>query len=234
MKPFIVTLAICLGFVVQGQPTSGYQVPPKEILELADVELAPRVAIDSKGEYMVLLSRNQYVSLEELSESEMRLAGLRINPITNIGSRTRYTTNVRVKRTAALDAVQVEGLPQHPRLSGFRWSHDERKMAFLHTTSAGVEVWVLDLVAVSAKKLTPPIVNANKGSALHWFKDDNKLLIKTLPKQKKPLIDTSVAVPTGPTISIGDGSKARNITYQDLLKTASDEFNFEQLALSEL
>jgi hypothetical protein len=59
-------------------------------------------------------------------------------------------------------------------------------------------------------------------------------LVKVLPKNRKPLINAAIAVPKGPTISVSDGSKAQNRTYQDLLKTPNDEFNFEQLAHSEI
>jgi hypothetical protein len=93
------------------QQSLTYQQPSDEILELADVELAPGVQIDSKGEHMVLLYRNQYKSIAELSETELRLAGLRINPVTNIGSRTNYYTNLKVKSTKGKDAKQVTGLP---------------------------------------------------------------------------------------------------------------------------
>ena len=211
-----------------------YQQPSEEILELADVDLAPGVQIDSKGENMVLIYRNQYKSIAELSETELRLAGLRINPVTNIGSRTTYYTNLKVKKTEDKDATQVSGLPEDARLSSFRWSPDETMVAFLNTTSKGVEVWVLDIANAKAKKLTDATVNANMGSSLNWLKDNRNLLVKMLPSDRKPLIDTDTAVPAGPTISESDGEKAQNRTYQDLLKTPNDEFNFEQLARSEL
>ena len=64
-----------------------YQKPPKEILELIDVSLPPRVLVDESKSYMIYLYRDNYKTIEELSEKEMRLAGLRINPQKNIGSR---------------------------------------------------------------------------------------------------------------------------------------------------
>ena len=88
MKNIILSFAFLLILNSYAQQSLKYQQPSEEILELADVDLAPGVQIDSKGEYMVLLYRNQYKSIAELSESELRLAGLRINPVTNIGSRT--------------------------------------------------------------------------------------------------------------------------------------------------
>ncbi len=216
------------------QQSLKYQMPSDEILELADVELAPGVQIDSKGDHMVLLYRNQYKSIQELSETEMRLAGLRINPVTNIGSRTNYITNIKVKKIEDKDATQVMGLPDNARLSGFSWSPDESKIACLNTTATGVEVWVLDVATAKVTKLTDATVNANMGSTINWFKDNKSLLVKMLPADRKALINTASAVPTGPTVSVSDGAKAQNRTYQDLLKTPNDEFNFEQLARSEI
>lgn len=234
MKKHVFIYFLLSGLFGFAQQNLTYQTPPDEILELADVELAPGVQIDSKGEYMVLISRNQYKSIAELSETELRLAGLRINPVTNIGSRTTFYTNLKVKKTSDKDAKQVTGLPENPRLSGFSWSPDESMIACLNTTDKGVEVWVLNVKEGRVKKITDANVNANMRSTINWFKDNKNLLVKTLSKDKKPLIDTNLSVPTGPTVSVSDGSKAQNRTYQDLLKTPDDEFNFEQLALSEL
>jgi len=234
MKNLVFFLMILFLSFCHAQDNLNYQIPPDDIMKLADVDLAPGVQIDSKGKNMVLLYRNQYKSIAELSETEMRLAGLRINPVTNIGSRTTFYTNLKVKKTDAKDPKQVTGLPKNPRLSGFIWSPDESMIACLNTTSSGVEVWLLDINAGSVKKLTDANINANMGDAINWFNDNKNLLVKTLISNRKPLINADSAVPSGPTISESDGSKAQNRTYQDLLKTPNDEFNFEQLALSEL
>jgi dipeptidyl aminopeptidase/acylaminoacyl peptidase len=234
MKKLIQLFAFLLFLNGYAQQSLTYQQPSEEILELADVDLAPGVQIDSKGDYMVLLSRNQYKSIAELSETELRLAGLRINPVTNIGSRSNYYTNLKVKKVKDTDTKQVSGLPEDARLSDFSWSPDESMIACLNTTEKGVEVWVLHIAEAKVTKLTDAIVNANMGGTINWFKDNQNLLVKMLPSDRKPLIDTAVAVPTGPTVSVSDGEKAQNRTYQDLLKTPNDEFNFEQLAGSEI
>ncbi|WP_289045029.1 prolyl oligopeptidase family serine peptidase [uncultured Olleya sp.] len=234
MKKLLQLFAILLLSNSYAQQNLTYQKPSEEILKLADADLAPGVQIDSKGENMVLFYRNQYKSITELSETELRLAGLRINPVTNIGSRTTYYTNLKIKKTKDKDAKQIPGLPAKPRLSGFRWSPDETMIACLNTTDKGVEVWILDINKASAKKITDANVNANMGSTLNWFEDNQNLLVKMLPSDRKPLINTSTAVPSGPTVSVSDGAKAQNRTYQDLLKTPNDEFNFEQLARSEI
>ncbi len=216
------------------QEKLSYQKPPKEILELVNAPLAPTVFIDSKGENVVLLYRDAYKSIAELSEVEMRLGGLRINPKTNIGSRTTYYNNIKVKKSSAQDATQVKGLPSNTRLSNFSISPNEKLVACLHTTSMGAEVWVIDVEAASAMKITGSTVNANLRDPINWFKDSRTLLVKMLVKNRKSLINTAEAIPEGPTISVSSGEKAQNRTYQDLLKNPNDEFNFEQLAISEI
>ena len=236
MKKF--TLSIFSFFLVlgslQAQENLTYQKPPQEILELVDVPLAPSTIIDSKGEMMVFLYRDQYKSIAELSEEELRLGGLRINPVTNINSRATYFNNLEVKAIDEDEPRQITGLPEEPRLTNFSWSPDESKIAFTHTTDTGVELWVADIETASAKKLTEARLNANMRDVINWFRDNSAILVKMLPEDRKELIDTKTAVPTGPTVSVSDGKEAQNRTYQDLLKNPNDEYNFEQLARAEL
>jgi dipeptidyl aminopeptidase/acylaminoacyl peptidase len=224
-----------LGFT-QAQVNMTYQKPSEEILELVDVPLAPAVLIDDDKEYMILLYRDAYKSIEELSQEELRLGGLRIDPATNIGSRVTYYNNVKVKHLKEKSAkeTQVKGLPEKPRFTNFVLSPDQTMVAMTNTTTKGVEVMVLDIKSGTARKLTRPTVNANLGDVINWFEDGKSLLVKMVAKERQALIDTETAIPTGPTISVNDGKKAQNRTYQDLLKNKTDEHNFEQLAMSEI
>ena len=234
MKNIIITYIFLFTLFGIAQENQTYQKPPKEILDLVEAPLAPSVLISDDGEYMVMLYRNYYKSIAELSETELRLAGLRINPKTNIGSRTNYYNNIKIKAPKAKTPTQINGLPENPRLANFKWSPDQTKIAVTNTTEDGVAIWVLDLEKASVSKITDSNVNANMGDVINWFKDGESLLVKMLPRDRKELINTSEAVPVGPTISSNDGKKAQNRTYQDLLKNPNDAFNFEQLALSEL
>ncbi|MCG9973195.1 S9 family peptidase [Christiangramia crocea] len=236
MKRIFICLSGLLLFVfsTMAQENLDYQKPPQEILELVDVPLAPSTIIDSEGEMMIFLYRDQFKSIAELSEQEMRLAGLRINPVTNINSRARYFNDIKVKAVDEETPKNVTGLPETPRMTNFSWSPDESKIAFTHTTNKGVELWVLDIESASARKLTDATLNANMRSTVNWFRDNSALLVSMLPADRKELIDTETSVPTGPTVSVSDGKEAQNRTYQDLLKNPNDEYNFEQLARAEL
>ena len=237
MMKSIYYAVLCLFITnIYGQDNLSYQKPPKEILDLVDVSRAPSVLLDDDKETMILLYRDSYKSIEELSKEELRLGGLRIDPKTNIGSRVTYYNNVKLKRLGKKnnDILQVKGLPQNPKLTNFNWSPDQTKIALTNTTSAGVEVWILDLETTTVSKITDAKVNANVGDVINWFEDSKSLLVKMVPSERKPLINTKMVVPTGPTISVNNGKKAQNRTYQDLLKNKNDEHNFEQLATSDI
>ena len=219
------------------QETLDYQKPCEEILNLVDIQRAPYTLFDQSKENVVFIYRDAYKSIEDLSKEELRLGGLRIDPATSIGSRTTFYNNLMVQHlggSVESSPIQVQGLPEKPRLSHFQWSPDERKIAFANTHNEGVELWVLDIASAKATKITSAKLNANVGSAFEWFGDSESLLVKMISPSKQALIDTTKTVPTGPTISESDGKKAQNRTYQDLLKNKTDEFNFEQLVLSEL
>ncbi|GAA0872046.1 prolyl oligopeptidase family serine peptidase [Gangjinia marincola] len=233
-KNSVLLLFLLVTLSISAQENLTYQKPSKEILALVDVPLAPTTLVDSKGEMMIFLYRDAYKSIAELSEEELRLGGLRVNPKTNIGSRNTYYTNVKIKNVKDKEAKTVSGLPVNPRLANFSWSPNEEKVALTNTTDQGVELWILDVKNASVTRIETPFLNANMGNPIDWFKDNTAVLIKTVSKDVKPLIDTKTSVPTGPTITTSDGKKAQNRTYQDLLKNPNDEHNFKQLALAEL
>jgi len=234
-KAFIIAFMMIFAGL-NAQQNLSYQKPSKEILELVDVPLAPSVLLDNNKENMVLLYRDAYKTIAELSKGEMRLGGLRIDPATNIGSRTNYYNQIKIKNISqeGSEITAVTGLPTNPLIANLSWSPDQQKMAFTHTTGEGVEVWVLDIRSATAKKLTGAGANANMRDVINWFEDSQSILVKMVSKDRLPLIDVENAVPEGPTISVADGKKAQNRTYQDLLQNTNDEHIFEQLALSEL
>lgn len=82
------------------QENLSYQKPSKEILDLADYQRAPSVSMDTKKQYMLLSYRDTYKTLDDLNQEELRLGGVRINPVTNIGSATTYINNLKIRKVS--------------------------------------------------------------------------------------------------------------------------------------
>ena len=222
--------------IIKAQENYSYQKPPKEILELVDVRLPPRVLIDDNRSYIVYLYRDSYKSISELSDPEIKLAGLRLNPNSNSRSRTNYYNNIMISKINQIGkgTKQVKGLPELPKLANIRWSPDQKKVAMTNTTKDGLELWYVDLESLRAEKLTGPKLNASLGDVITWHQDSKNIIAKFKLKNPPEILDNENMVPTGPIISSNDGKKAQNRTYQDLLKNEVDEKNFETLASSVL
>jgi len=78
-KRFLLFVLLSLPVFFAGAQT-GYLKPPKDIEDMVRAKPTPSVNFDSKGEWMLLLGRESYGSVEELAKPELRIAGLRIDP----------------------------------------------------------------------------------------------------------------------------------------------------------
>ena len=231
-KTILLILSVTFAF---SQENINYQVPSSEILDLVEYDRPPTVTYDNDKNFMLFLYRDNYKSIEDLSQEELRLAGLRINPKTNIGSRITYYNNIKIKnlKNKRSEIEDIIGIPSNPKIANINWSPNQKNIAFTNTSSDGVKLWVLNLESRSLVKLSDLKLNSNIRDVINWL-NDSEILIKVIPENKKELIDQSGIVPLGPTISSNDGENAQNRTYQDLLKNKTDEFNFEQLVTSDL
>ncbi|SHL14149.1 alpha/beta hydrolase family protein [Chryseobacterium contaminans] len=232
-----IKLTICLlAFLnfYDAQENITYQKPSAEILKLADYERPPSVLMNNKKDWVVFTYRSTYKTLDDLNQQEMKLGGLRINPVTNIASTTTYFNNLKIRKFSDKNEVQVKNLPSGAKIAYVQFSPDEKKLTFTNTTNRGVELWIVDLETAAAKKITGDILNANLGTPYLWYNDSQSLLIRTLPQNRPALIDSGKDLPTGPIVSTADGKVSQNRTYQDLLKNPQDEKNFETLVTSEV
>ncbi len=236
MKQLLTTILLTLMSLASShsQENLSYQLPPQSILQLADYQRPPSVAMDTRKTFMLLSYRPTYKSLDDLNQQEISLAGLRVNPVTNISSSMSYISSLKMRKLTDKEPVEFVGLPQSMRIANVLWSPDETKVAFTNTVTNGVELWMADFNTAKATKLTNAVLNANVGNPVNWFRDSKSLLVRMLPANRTELIDGKKALPTGPIISVSDGSKSQNRTYQDMLKNPTDEVNFVTLTTSEL
>jgi len=211
-----------------------FQKPSAPILALADYQRPPALMVSPNKTWIVSVYRSTYKSLDELNQPEVRLAGLRINPITNISGTTTYSENIKLKQLGSDAEVQVKGLPTQAKLANISFSPDSKNLAFTHSTVKGLELWLVDLATAQAKKISQDDLNASMGSPYIWFNGGQNLLLSKLPAQRKALINSDKDLPLGPIVSTSDGQVSQLRTYQDLLKNPQDEANFETITQSEI
>ena len=97
MRKILLLLTLFMGLSVLAQDDFSYQTPPKDIQDLLLAKPTPGVSIDSKREWILLIERSSYPTIEDLAQPELRIAGLRLNPKNFGPSRAGYSTNLQLK-----------------------------------------------------------------------------------------------------------------------------------------
>ncbi len=214
------------------QDAVSYQIPAKEVTELLLAKPTPSVSIDSKAEWMLLSERNNYPTVEELGQPELRVAGLRINPNNYSLSRQNFINNFSLQNIKTGVSSPISGLPANLLAGSVSWNPSENKIAFTNTTGTGVDLYVIDIASRKATKINKQFLNAVLGNAYTWV-DDQTIIYKaaTQPADKAP---KKPITPKGPTIQQNLGKAAPSPTYQDLIKSPYDEQVFEFYATSQL
>ena len=215
------------------QESQKFEVPPKEILELIDIKPTPAVRIDQNNQYLIMLDRLPFKTLEELAEDEVKLAGLRINPQLNCPGRQGYFYGISIKEIATGKEIVVKGLPQNVRLNELSFSPDGQYLSFLVAKQDRMTIWILELKSGTARELSDSKINGVLGGSYIWDKDSRSLLIKRIPGNRTEL-PTVRPLPEGPSVQEATGNKAPVRTYQDLLRNPYDEQRFEHYSSAEI
>ncbi len=225
----LLTILVFMGFYLENQAQQmGFQVPPKEILALADVQPAPAVFADKESKFLIFLARPAYKSLEELAEDELKLAGIRINPANFNAARTNYFNGLEILEIATSKKVTISGLPTKFRIEYPSFSPKNTYFTFVNVLPDGLELWTVEIKTGKAKKMTTANLSAALGTPYIWSPDEKNIYCRWM--ESKTPYSSAKELPTGPSIQEATGSKAPARTFQDLLKNPNDEKKFDHYA----
>ncbi|MCW5911958.1 MAG: S9 family peptidase [Cyclobacteriaceae bacterium] len=228
----ILYLLVLTTYCAFAQENQGYQRPPEEIAKLLEAPLTPFVSFSPDKQWMLLLDRSDYPTIEQLSRPELRIGGLRINPQNFGPSRSNYTIGLKLKRLSDNEELEIKNLPNSLLASSISFSPDSRKIAFLQNNPDKIELWLVDVATLTASRLTERKIN-NVMGGYTWISDSQQILFAAVPENLKPLSEKS-RVPAGPIVEENLGKKAPSRTYQDMLKNPHDEAAFDYYAQSDL
>ncbi len=229
LTPFVAFLALFIAVQVFAQQT--YKLPPREVVDILDAPPTPLVSESPAGDVLALIHYEPMPAIADLSRPILRIGGIRIAPTLNSRQVLNFSTALSLKdiRTGALRRIS---LPEGIRFASATWSPDGKTMAFLRYVEGGVELWSVDVGSGTAKALTGPCVSAVTRS-YSWIQGGRSLLVSLVPEGRGPAPEPPL-VPMGPNIRETSGKAAKVATYQDLLKSVSDEALFEYYAVSQL
>ena len=210
-----------------------YQQPPKPLMDLVDAPPTPSVTLSPDRRTLLITERHLLLDIEILSQDELRLAGLRIDPKNNGPSRQRPYHKVSLKPIDGGKSREVKGLPENYRLSNLKWSPDSRKVACVLTMDDRLELWIVEVESASAMRADCPPLNAALGTPYHWLPGSDGLVVRCrLAERGNP--PSGSVVPRGPVVQENLGGKRPARTHQDMLTSPVDEAIFTYYTLSRL
>jgi dipeptidyl aminopeptidase/acylaminoacyl peptidase len=209
---------------------SAYHTPPQVLVDIVDAPPTPAAALDPQRQWLLIMDRPSLPPIAELAERELRLAGLRIRPRNHAPSRAGYLTGLRLLRLSDLSERRFSGLPDGARITNPRWSPDGSRLAFTNIRPDGVELWVAEVATGAARRLAEGL-NLTASAEPRWLADGRTLVCTLVDPDLGPEPQVS-DIPAGPVIRESSGHAAPARTFQDLLKSASDEALFEHYLTS--
>ena len=219
----------------------GYQQPPENILAVMRSRLPPMPVVSPTGGAALLVSWEEYPSIERVSTPFLRLAGVRTEPRNH--SRhdtpggygiTRCARHFEMVRVTDAASAQV-ALPAAACADTPVWSADGRRFAFSNTTRDAVELWIGDGSTGTVRRVPNLRLNPMLGNTLKWMPDQQTLVVKSVPARLAPA-PAQPTQPDGPSVQLSDGSTGQSSTYEnrDTLATAHDEALFDHYGGTQL
>jgi len=241
IKSAFVLIATCLSLNVLADTSRGYDQPPKAILDVMLTPSVPQPAISPNRESILLITWENYPSIQRVALPYLRLAGVRVEP----GNHSRHDTpggygippciakmelvNVATGQSSIVK-LPAGSCPQSPK-----WSADSQKFAFANIASDLVELWIGEVKTSKVHRVPSVKLNPMFGDELHWMPDQESLLVKLVPK-KLGRLPAEPVIPDGPSIQESVGEKGQSSTYEnrDTLNNKYDEDVFDYFASSQL
>ena len=226
-------LVVFFGGWSYAQEPLTYQTPPKAIADLVNAPLTPNTMLSPSKEQFVFMERPAMPGIDELSQAEVRIAGLRMNPRTNGRSRSSHYIGLSIRPVMGGKKVKVTRLPANPKISSVSWSPDGKQLAFAVTSNENISLWIADTKRGKAKLAMKNSLNATYGTPFRWLSDSKGLVALTVPAGRGP-VPAESTVPEGPVLQENLGEKAPARTYQDLLTSPHDEKLFDHYLTSQV
>jgi dipeptidyl aminopeptidase/acylaminoacyl peptidase len=218
---------------------SGYREPPPAIAAILDASPTPTVSLSPDRRRMALLERSGYPSIAEVAAPELRLAGLRFDPVSNGPSRGSGYRGIALQTvTAGAEptalAIPLPGDGRGAPIGNVSWSPAGDRIFFTITSDDRIEPWLADVATGAVRKLADVRLNAVLGSPCQWLGAEPALICRTVPADRGPA-PAQPTTPDGPIMQeTKGGSNDRVATYQDLLASPHDEALFAFYATSQV
>jgi dipeptidyl aminopeptidase/acylaminoacyl peptidase len=203
-------------------------------MPVIDAPPTPTISFAPGGRYVALLHHQAHPPVAMLARPYLALAGLRLDQ--HLGARRRLRRSGRLSVLRVSDGRERSlSLPDGAQLGTPVWAPDGRRLAVTADRADGVGLWLADaetgeVTEVAGLRVCDVLGGDPSGGSgtFRWSRDGRSLLVLAAPAQRLPLGEPAPE----PRIEETSGRLSQLATYQDLLRTHTDEDRFQALATS--
>jgi dipeptidyl aminopeptidase/acylaminoacyl peptidase len=222
----LISLVVC-NIVAFAQQTLDYQLPSSSIANIINTDIQSEISLNPTKTWLMIVEKRNYSSLNTISEKELKLAGLRINPDNNFPSRINSISAIKFKKVNSDTAViKIKGLSADASIAFPKWSPDGEKVAFCQIFINKVELYLYDISKQKLRMLnTGSVCMPIDYNPIVWMPDSKHILCLNRIDNKEQISQNEEKI--GPVVMENDGKSRPSLTYQDLLQSLKDELLFE-------
>jgi dipeptidyl aminopeptidase/acylaminoacyl peptidase len=212
-----------------------YQVPDKVVAQFVDSPRNPSALVGPDRKTAVLVTPRAFPSIAEISATELRLAGIRIDPKNRSTTRRFFGQGLALLdlRASSPTSRPVTGLPADARMQDFAWSPDGRRFAFTLTGDTSITLWSLDPATAVAAPVSKAALVGTFSDPCQWLPDSRGLLCRVAPESAGTPPAASTA-PKGPVVQENKGGKHPARTNPNLLTNPYDEDELDYFGTAQI
>jgi dipeptidyl aminopeptidase/acylaminoacyl peptidase len=245
----LVACATSAPIVAQSNPiesASGYNQPPKNILDVMRAPSPPVPRVSPTQDTILLVSWQDYPPISRVATPFLRLAGVRVEPKNHSKHDTPggygitpCATSFELVHIAAASPESAARTPIVLPVGACRgmpiWAADGKRFAFVNLSPEAVELWIGDAKTGEVHQVPGARLNPMFEDEMQWMPDQKTLLVKLVP-EGMGAPPPEPTVPNGPSIQETEGEKGQSSTYEnrDTLGSKHDEDVFDYFAASQL
>ncbi len=226
---FAASLCVCLAAPAFAD-TTRYRAPAPAIEAVLAAPPIPVVVVGPRRDVIAIETPLRYPPVADLARPMLRLAGLRIDPVTNGIHHAPAMTSLAFERVSDGHLARV-ALPAGAHLTALQFSPDGTRFAVTNATAHGTELWLGTTADGRATRVANLAVNDVFRGAVRWMPDGAHVLVRAVDRAGPP---PAAGVASGPAVQETAGAAGQIVTYEDMLANAHDEALFAYYGTSRI
>ena len=221
-----------------------FQLPSEKIVDLFDRPFHPFPIILPNQDKLILRQNNAYMPYHWLSKETIQYAEIDIYPENRARKRSMFVKEYQIadisfirekERLLTKDDFQFKkiNLPEKGLYGTEILSPSNNAFLVLEYQAENIVLWHVDVHTLETKMLIDKGLTQAINDVVHWFGDQQNLLVSLIPDNLSFPSKTSSAQ-VGPIVMETSGKNSVARTFQNLLQNSYEEDLFEYYASSQL